>query len=85
MIFKILVNVKFTNISNIINKKEVIPELLQNESNAKEIYKTVTYLLKNPGWIERQLIDCKKTLEGIRSKSSSSSEAALILSNYLIS
>ena len=85
MIFKLLVNVKFANIINIINDKEVIPELLQKECNAEEIYKTVTYFLKNPDLIEKQLTDCKKTLEGIRSKSSSSSEAALILSNYLIS
>jgi len=34
---------------------------------------------------EIQLIDCEKTLEGIKSKSSSSSEAASILNNYLIS
>ena len=46
MIFKLFVNVKFANIINIINNKEVIPELLQNECNAKEIYKTVTYFLK---------------------------------------
>jgi lipid-A-disaccharide synthase len=85
MIFKLLVNVKFANIINIINNKEIIPELLQKECNAEEIYKTVTYFLKNPELIEKQLIDCKKTLEGIKSKSSSSSEAALILSNYLIS
>ena len=85
MIFKLLVNVKFANIINIINDKEVIPELLQKECNAKEIYKAVTYFLKNPELIERQLIDCKKTLEGIKSKSSSSTEAALILNNYLIS
>jgi len=85
MIFKLLVNVKFANIINIINDKEVIPELLQKECNAEEIYKTVTYFLKNPELIEKQLIDCKKTLEGIKSKSSSSSEAALILNNYLIS
>jgi len=85
MIFKLMVNVKFANIINIINDKEVIPELLQKECNAEEIYKTVTYFLKNPELIEKQLIDCKKTLEGIKSKSSSSSEAALILSNYLIS
>ena len=84
MIFKLLVNVKFANIINIINDKEVIPELLQNECNAEEIYKTVTYFLKNPDLIEKQLIDCRKTLEGIKSKSSSSSEAALILNNYLI-
>ena len=85
MIFKLLVNVKFANIINIINDKEVIPELLQNECNAEEIYKTVMYFLKNPELIKKQLIDCDKTLEGIRSKSSSSSEAALILNNYLIS
>jgi len=84
MIFKLLVNVKFANIINIINNKEVIPELLQKECNAEEICKTVTYFLKNPNLIEKQLIDCKKTLEGIKSKSSSSSEAALILNNYLI-
>ena len=85
MIFKLLVNVKFANIINIINDKEVIPELLQKECNAEEIYKTVTYFLKNPELINKQLIVCEKTLEGIKSKSSSSSEAASILNNYLIS
>ena len=84
MIFKMLVNVKFANIINIINNKEVIPELLQKECNAKEIYKTVTYLLKNPKLIKKQLDDCGRTLEGIKSKTSSSNEAASILSNYLI-
>jgi lipid-A-disaccharide synthase len=85
MIFKLLVNVKFANIINIINNKEVIPELLQKECNAEEIYKTVTYFLENPSFIKKQLEDCKKTLEGIKSKSSSSSESASILSNYLTS
>ena len=46
MIFKLLVNVKFANIINIINGREVIPELLQNECNAKEIFNTVIYFLK---------------------------------------
>ena len=83
MIFKLLVNIKFVNIVNIINDKEVIPELLQRECNAEEIYKTVIYFLKNPKLIKKQLDDCSKTLEGIKSKTSSSSEAATILSNYL--
>ena len=34
---------------------------------------------------KNKLDDCKKTLEGIRSKTSSSSEAAKILNKYLIS
>ena len=83
MIFKLLVNVKFANIINIINNKEVIPELLQNECNAKEIFNTVIYFLKNPDLIKKQLSDCNKTLEGIRSKTSSSIESALILRKYL--
>ena len=83
MIFKSLVNIKFANIINIINDKEIIPELLQNECNADEIYKTVIYFLKKPELIKKQLNDCSKTLEGIKSKTSSSKEAAIILSNYL--
>jgi lipid-A-disaccharide synthase len=83
MIFKMLVNVKFANIINIINNREVIPELLQNECNADEIYKSVIYMLKHPNLIEKQLNDCSKTLEGIKSKTSSSEEASLVLRNYL--
>ena len=83
LIFKMLVNVKFANIINIINNREVIPELLQNECNADEIYKSVIYLLKNPELIKKQLFDCTKTLEGIRSRTSSSKEACTVLRNYL--
>ena len=85
MIFKLLVNVKFANIINIINNKEIIPELLQDECNAKEIYNSVTYMLKNPELAKKQLDNCNQTLEGIRSKSSSSNEVALILRESLIS
>ncbi len=85
MIFKLLVNVKFANIINIINNREIIPELLQNECNAEEIYKTVIYFLKNPNLIKRQQDECNKTLEGIRSKTSSSDESSTVLSDYLIS
>jgi len=83
MIFKMLVNVKFANIINIINNKEVIPELLQKECNAEEIYKSVIYFLKNPELIQKQLTDCSKTLDGIRSKTSSAGEACSILLKYL--
>ena len=85
MIFKLLVNVKYANIINIINDKEVIPELLQGECNAKEIYNSVKYMLKNPEIGKKQLEQCNKTLEGIRSKTSSSNEVAIILRNSLIS
>ena len=84
-IFKLLANVKFANIINIINDREVIPELLQKECNAEEIYKTVIYFLKNPDLMKKQLAECNKTLEGIRSKTSSSDESSTVLSSYLVS
>jgi lipid-A-disaccharide synthase len=84
MIFKLLANIKFANIINIINSREVIPELLQNKCNADEIFKSVIYLLKNPDLVKKQLSTCQKTLEGIRSKTSSSNESALILNKYLV-
>ena len=46
LIMKFLVKVKFANIINIINNKEIIPELLQSECNSQEIYKR--YLPKMP-------------------------------------
>ena len=83
-IMKSLVKVKFANIINIINKKEIIPELLQGECNAKEIFKSVVYFLNNTNLMIEQIDNCNKTLDEIRSKSSSSGEAASILAKYLV-
>ena len=83
MIFKMLVNVKFANIINIINNREIIPELLQKECNADEIYRSVIYFLKNPELMKKQVSECSKTLESIRSKTSSAGEASSILIKYL--
>ena len=84
-IMKLLVKVKFANIINIINEKEIIPELLQGECNAQEIYKSVVYFLKNPKSMEEQVNSYNNTLNDIRSKSSSSLEASVVLSKYLVS
>ena len=85
LIVKLLVKIKYANIINIINNKEIIPELIQNECNAKEIYNSVVYLLKNPASLKQQINECEKTLSQIRSKTSSSHEASLVLSKFLIS
>ena len=84
MIIKLLVKIKFANIINIINNKEVIPELLQKECNPKEIFRSVTYFLKNSILIDQQIDDYKKTLDEIRSKTSSTGEASAILAKYLV-
>ena len=85
LIMKSLVKVKFANIINIINNKEIIPELLQNECNAKEIFNSVVYFLKNPKLMKDQVDACYKTLNEIKSKSSSVEEASKILDKYVIS
>ena len=78
-----LVKIKFANMINIINNKEVIPELLQKECNSDEIYKTVNYLLKKPELINEQLKQVNKTIKELRSITSSSNEASNVLLSYL--
>ena len=85
LIVKFLVKIKYANIINIINNKEVIPELIQNECNPKEIFKSVVYFLKNPSLMDKQINDFTNTLEEIRSKTSSADEASSVLSGYLTS
>ena len=85
LIVKMLVRIKFANIINIINNKEIIPELIQKECNAKEIYKSVVYFLKNPELMKKQINDCEETLTKMRSKTSSSDEASSVLTKFLIS
>ena len=83
LIVKYLVKVKFANIINIINQKEIIPELIQNECNAKEIFRSVVYFLKNPELMNKQINDVSNTLNQIKSKTSSSTEASAVVLNYL--
>ena len=83
LIVKFLVKVKFANIINIINQKEIIPELIQNECNAKEIFRSVVYFLKNPELMNKQINDVSNTLNQIKSKTSSSAEASAVVLNYL--
>ena len=78
-LIKSLVKIKFVNIINIINNREIIPELLQSECNSKEIFKSVNYFLKKPEMISIQLKQVKKTIEEIKSKNPSADNAAKIL------
>ncbi len=84
LIIKMLVKIKFANIINIINDKEIIPELIQKDCNAKEIYNSVVYFLKNPELMKKQINDCEDTLTKIKSKTSSSDEACSVLNKFLV-
>ena len=80
---KSLIKVSYVNIINIINNREVIPELLQGECNAKEIFNSVVYFLNNPDLAKSQLKTINNTLKNIKSHTSSSENAAEVLSQYL--
>ncbi|MDB3949729.1 lipid-A-disaccharide synthase [Candidatus Pelagibacter sp.] len=83
LIMKSLVKIKFANIINIINNKEIIPELLQGECNAKEIYNSVNYFLSHPNLLKSQLDDIGNTLKKIKLDTSSSEKVSNILTEYL--
>ena len=82
-IAKFFLKIKFANMINIINNKEIIPELIQNECNAEEIFKTVCYFLKKPDLSKKQIIEVKKTIDDLTSTSSSANEASKVLLSYL--
>ena len=82
-IAKLFLKIKFVNMVNIINNREIIPELLQKECNSEEIYKTVNYLLKKPEIINEQVKKVNQTIIELTSTTSSSNEASNVLLSYL--
>ena len=80
---KLLLKIKFVNMINIINNKEIIPELIQSECNADEIFRSVYYFLKNPNLIDKQKKQINDTLKNMSSSSSSSQMASKIILSYI--
>ena len=84
LLAKSLLNIKFVNMVNIINNKEIIPELIQKECNSDEIYKSVNYFLKKNDLIKNQLFEINKTLNEIKSPTSSTDQASKVVLSYLV-
>tara|TARA_B100001741_G_scaffold143511_1_gene118470 strand:- start:466 stop:741 length:276 start_codon:yes stop_codon:yes gene_type:complete len=80
---KRMVKTKFANIINIINQKEIIPELLQSECNSKEIFNSVNYFIQKPEMIKKQQKLVKKTVKSMQNDELSSLNAANIIHNYI--
>jgi lipid-A-disaccharide synthase len=80
---KRMVKTKFANIINIINQKEIIPELLQSECNSKEIFNSVNYFIQKPEMIKKQQKLVKKTVKSMQNDELSSLNAANIVLNYI--
>ena len=82
-LIKRMVKTKFANIINIINQKEIIPELLQSECNSKEIFNSVNYFIQKPEMIKKQQKLVKKTVKSMQNDELSSLNAANIVLNYI--
>ena len=81
-IIKMLVKVKFANIINIAADKEVIPELLQEKCNAKNIFNKVDEFLKNPELLSNQIEEIEKITKNFKT-GKSSDLASSVLTNSL--
>jgi len=75
-IVKMLVKTKFANIINIAAREEIIPELLQSDCNAANIFKRVSDFIENPDKIKTQIDKTQTILIKLRTENSSSELAA---------
>ena len=78
-----LVKTKFANIINIAAKEEIIPELLQSDCNAENIFKVTSNYLDNPGKINEQISKTQNILKNFKTNNSPSDLAANALNKYL--
>jgi len=83
LIIKMLVKIKYANIVNIVANEEIIPELLQSNCNAVNIYKYVNEFLDNPDKIKNQIEKTENILNKLRTDRPSSELASLALNKFV--
>ena len=77
-IVKMLVKVKFANIINIAANEEIIPELLQSNCNANNIFNTVNDLLNNKQSLENQITKTQSVISKFRTDKSTDIAASVV-------
>ena len=77
-IIKMLVKVKFANLINIAANEEIIPELLQSNCNANNIFNTVNYLLNNKQHLENQITKTQGVINKFRTDKSTDIAASVV-------
>ena len=78
-IVKMLVKVKFANIINIAAGREIIPELLQEKCNAKNIFLKVDEFLSNPELSAKQINDYQEIIKNFKTEKSSQIASAVLI------
>ena len=80
-IVKMLVKVKFANIINIAAGKEIIPELLQEKCNAKNIFNKVDEFLTNPDLSTNQINKFKEIIKDFKTYKSSDLASSVLINS----
>ena len=80
-IVKMLVKVKFANIINIAAGKEIIPELLQEKCNAKNIFNKVDEFLTNPDLSANQINKFKEIIKDFKTYKSSDLASSVLINS----
>ena len=78
-----LVKTKYANIINIAANEEIIPELLQSNCNAKNIYKVVSEFLDTPVKVQDQVKRTQTILNKLKTDRPSSELASIALNNLI--
>ena len=81
-IVKMLVKVKFANIINIAAGKEIIPELLQEKCNAKNIFNKVDEFLTNPDLSTNQINKFKEIIKDFKTNKSSDLASSVLINSF---
>jgi lipid-A-disaccharide synthase len=63
LIIKNLVKIKFANLLNLLQNKEIILELLQNNCQVNKIYSALTNLINNQNLAKQQITNCLISLK----------------------
>jgi len=80
-IVKMLVKIKFANIINIAAGKEIIPELLQEKCNAKNIFNKVDEFLTNPDLSINQINQFKEIIKDFKIDKSSYLASSVLINS----
>ena len=83
LIVKNLVKTKYANIINFAANEEIIPELLQSNCSAKNIFKNVSFFLENPNKMNEQVKKVQNILNKLKINGSSSELSSLSLNKFL--
>ena len=81
LIVKMLVKVKYANIINIAAEDEIIPELIQENCNSKNIFSKVTTYLNDNQLMQKQIVKYQKIINDFKTNKSSEIVASVLTSN----